>query len=131
MKVISVLAVAAALTTPSLAFGEDATYDETQNWLNAWGQTQKDFTDPAETAGTIVNSAGNAAANAQDPRAAEQGPYQLHQWPWSGDPDRELCDSSTPSVNDCYDGEVQHVEFESSWRHDARRERLVSRRRTC
>jgi pimeloyl-ACP methyl ester carboxylesterase len=114
VKLIGIAATAAALALPSLAVAEDATYDETQNWLAAWGQTQKDFTDPAETGGTVVNSAGNAAANAQDPDAAQQGPYQLHQWPWSGDPDREPCDSSTPSVNDCYDGQVQHVEFESS-----------------
>ena len=117
MKVISVAAVAAAFAVPSAALGEDATYDENQNWLNAWGQTQKDFTDPGETAGTVVNSAQNAAANAQDPRAAEQGPYQLHNWPWSGDPDRELCDAdgaSTTPDNDCYAGAVQHAEFESS-----------------
>lgn len=114
MKLMITAAAVAALVSPSLALGEDATYDETQNWLNAWGQTQKDWTDPAETGGTVVNSAGNVAANAQDPNAQQQGPYQLHQWPWSGDPDREPCDSATPSVNDCYDGEVQHVEFEST-----------------
>ena len=65
MKVISVAAVAAAFAVPSAAFGEDATYDENQNWLNAWGQTQKDFTDPGETAGTVINSAANAATNAR------------------------------------------------------------------
>ena len=69
MKLIGIAAAAAALALPSLALGEDATYDETQNWLAAWGQTQKDWTDPAETGGTVVNSAGNAAANAQDPNA--------------------------------------------------------------
>ena len=64
MKLIGIAAAAAALALPSLAVAEDATYDETQNWLAAWGQTQKDMTDPSETAGTYVNSAGNAAANA-------------------------------------------------------------------
>src|SRR5688500_18348678 len=101
MRRIITAACAAVLAVPAAAAGEDATYDENQNWLAAWGQTQKDFTDPGETAGTVLNSARNAAANAQDPRAAEQGPYQLHQWPWSGDPDREGCGgdgaSSTPA----------------------------------
>ena len=99
MKLIGIAAAAAALALPSLALAEDATYDETQNWLAAWGQTQKDWTDPAETGGSVINSGANAAANAQDPDAPQQGPYQLHHWPWSGDPDREPCDSSTPSIS--------------------------------
>ena len=114
MKRIIVAAAVGAALTPGLAVAEDATYDETQNWLAAWGQTQKDWTDPAETAGTFVNSARNAAANAQDPNAPAQGPYQFHQWPWSGDPDREPCGDSATPANDCYDGPVEHIEFESS-----------------
>ena len=113
MKRIIVAAAAMALT-PGLAVAEDATYDETQNWLNAWGQTQKDWTDPTETAGTVVNSARNAATNAQDPGAPEQGPYQLHQWPWSGDPDREPCGDSATPANECYEGRVERTTFESS-----------------
>ena len=113
MKPIIVAGAIAAMATPSLALAEDATYDENQNWLAAWGQTQKDFTDPGETAGTVVNSGRNAAANAQDPRAAEQGPYQFHNWPWTGDPDREPCGDSATPANDCYDGRIQHTEFES------------------
>ena len=107
-------AITAALAAPSMALGEDPTYDENQNWLAAWGQTQKDFTDPGETAGTVVNSARNAATNAQDPGAAEQGPYQLHQWPWSGDPDREPCGAEATPGNDCYGGQTQHAQYESS-----------------
>src|SRR3712207_2709302 len=49
VKPIIAAAVAAAIASPSLALAEDATYDETTNWQNAWGQTQKDWTDPAET----------------------------------------------------------------------------------
>ena len=87
--IIALTATAAALATATAAQAQDPAYSEPNNWLQAWGQTQKDFGDPDETSATVVNSANNAVVNLQDPDAAKQGPYQLHTWPWSGDPDRE------------------------------------------
>ena len=58
VKLMIVAAITAALAAPSMALGEDPTYDENQNWLAAWGQTQKDFTDPGETAIRPSRSAG-------------------------------------------------------------------------
>jgi len=41
VKLIGIAAVAAALALPSLALGEDTTYDETQNWLAAWARHRR------------------------------------------------------------------------------------------
>ncbi|MDX6672130.1 MAG: hypothetical protein QOI91_2493 [Solirubrobacteraceae bacterium] len=90
--------IAVALGLMGLAAAPASAYDEMDNLAQAWGQTQKDFGDPQVTGATIVNSATNAVANLQDPDAPRQGPYQLHQWPWSGDPKREAWDGRRQDV---------------------------------
>lgn len=83
--------IAAAAISLVAASGASAQgYDETQNWLGAYGQTQKDWSDPEETAGVVALSAENLSRSLQEPdKLASRNPvYQHHTWPFAGDPDR-------------------------------------------
>ena len=103
-KALAALGAAAAALGLATA-GASAQYNEADNLIQAWGQTQKDFGDSEETGTTVLNSANNVFVNLQDPDAPQQGPYQLHAWPWSGDPDREDWGGRKTVVSfDCAEG---------------------------
>ncbi|MEX2196800.1 MAG: alpha/beta hydrolase [Thermoleophilaceae bacterium] len=115
-KTTFLAALAAGLVAASAAHAADATYDENANWLAGFGATTQHLTDAGEMSETAVGSLNNAVENAQDPDALNQGPYQLHQWPWNGDPDREPCgrEALVPiAAEGCYAGRTQRVSFDN------------------
>lgn len=66
-----------------------AEYDETQNWLNAFGRTVETVPDPVYGLEVLLRSAEAALETAQQAgRVPDRGVQQTGAWPWSGDVDR-------------------------------------------
>ena len=102
---IALLAAAAALLAPPAAPAQG--YDETQNWLNAYGRTVEHWSAPDRSVQTALISAENALATLalSSGRVPERGVQQTGAWPWSGDSTRGSYDHRGP-----WDG--QKIEFE-------------------
>jgi hypothetical protein len=82
--------VAAALVAGSLAGPASAqAYDETQNWLNAFGRTVEKVPDAPHGLQVALRSAEAVLETAQRAgRVPDRGAQQTGAWPWSGDVDR-------------------------------------------
>lgn len=66
-----------------------AAYDETQNWLNAYGRTAEHLSSPERHAGNVVTSANNVLRWAeQADSAGDRSMQQTGAWPWNGDSER-------------------------------------------
>ena len=66
-----------------------AAYDETQNWLNAFGRTVEDNSSPERHLGNIQTSTQNVLDwLAEIERAPDRSLQQTGAWPWNGDSDR-------------------------------------------
>ena len=102
---LAALATAALLAAPCAAGAQE--YDETQNWLNAYGRTVEHFSAPERSVQTALISAENALATLalSSGRVPERGAQQTGAWPWSGDASRGSYDHRGP-----WDG--QKIEFE-------------------
>jgi dienelactone hydrolase len=75
-----------ALAAPASA---SAAYDETQNWLNAYGRTVEHFSTPDRSIQTALISAENLVHTlGEADRIPERGLQQTGAWPWSGDANR-------------------------------------------
>ena len=86
-RLTAFLAVA-LLATPAVASAQE--YDETQNWLNAYGRTVEHWTAPDRSVETALISAENMLATIalSSGRVPERGAQQTGAWPWSGDSTR-------------------------------------------
>ena len=84
-----------------------AQYDETQNWLNAYGRTVEHFSAPDRGIQTALISAENTLATIalSSGRVPERGAQQTGAWPWSGD-------ASRGSYGHRGDWDGQKIEFE-------------------
>lgn len=80
----TLLALAATAGTPA-----HAAYDETQNWLNAFGRTVEEVPDAPRGLEVVLRSAEAVLETAQQAgRIPDRGVQQTGAWPWSGDVDR-------------------------------------------
>ena len=84
MVVAGVLAALFFSVTPA-----QAAYDETQNWLNAYGRTVETLPNPMHGLEVALRSAEAVLETAQQAgRIPDRGAQQTGAWPWSGDVDR-------------------------------------------
>jgi pimeloyl-ACP methyl ester carboxylesterase len=90
MSVHRPLTVLLSLLALAVAAPAASAYDETQNWLNAFGRTVEDFSAPDQTTQTALISAENVltTATTDSGKVPDRGFEQAGAWPWSGDPDR-------------------------------------------
>lgn len=84
--------LATALAAAAVGIGAapaQAAYDETQNWLNAFGRTVQTVPDVPHGLGVVLRSAEAVLETAQHlGRVPDRGLQQTGAWPWSGDVDR-------------------------------------------
>jgi hypothetical protein len=104
LRIFLATAAAAVALTPAAHAQE---YDETQNWLNAYGRTVDHFSAPDRSVQTALISAENTLATIalSSGRVPERGAQQTGAWPWSGDAQRGSYDHRGP-------WEGQKIEFE-------------------
>ena len=89
MNLRSVVLPAVLMTLLSLPSAAGAAYDETQNWLNAYGRTVDHFSAPDRSVQTALISAENVLNTLQHAdRIPDRGLQQTGAWPWSGDATR-------------------------------------------
>lgn len=107
---LAVMTAVALLALPAAAPAQE--YDETQNWLNAYGRTVDHMTAPDRSIATALISAQNVLETmAAAGRVPERGLQQTGAWPWSGDADRG-------SYGDAWDGRKIEFEFTNRTGHD-------------
>ena len=88
-RVIGVGSVVVGLGLCGAPAQAQAPYDETQNWLNAFGRTVEHVPDPNTGLGVLLTSAEAALETAQRAgRVPDRGAQQVGAWPWSGDTKR-------------------------------------------
>lgn len=84
-----VAGIAAAVALGVTAVPADAAYDETQNWLNAFGRTISEVPDAPHGVQVALRSAEAVLQTLQEAgRIPDRGAQQTGAWPWSGDVDR-------------------------------------------
>ncbi len=85
MGVVAVACLLGAAAAPAHA----QAYDETQNWLNAFGRTVEQVPDGQRGLKTALESAEAVLETLQNAgRIPDRGAQQIGAWPWSGDADR-------------------------------------------
>ena len=83
---VAVAAVTAALVGPAQAAAQ---YDETQNWLNAYGRTVDHFSAPTRSVqNALVSSERVLRLAGELERIPSRSAQQSGAWPWNGDVER-------------------------------------------
>ena len=90
MRLLAIAVLAGVLLAVPATAGA---YDETQNWLNAYGRTVNHTTAPDRTiANALISAERLLALGGELDRIPGRGAQQTGAWPWNGDVDRGTYD---------------------------------------